>query len=93
MVLLNKIERTQYLSYMIKNASKNYIEQPAKGWIKDENQFMEINYFDGSPFPESISRNTVGRESDSEDDEDGYISSSDDESIEGDESDTEWEPK
>lgn len=80
---------------MIKNASNNNIEQPEKGWMKDENQFMEINYFDGSPFPENIARSTELRENnDSEDDEDN-ISSSDDECNEcdDDESDTEWQPK
>lgn len=93
-VLKNKIERTQYLSQMIKNASLNHIGDPTKGWIIDENGDMEINYFTGNPFPDSIAKITIN-ESEPEDEED-YISSSDYDSNDDDEvedSNDEWDPK
>lgn len=43
-ILLNKVERTKYLSKIIKSTTGNSIERPEKGWTVNENQFMEINY-------------------------------------------------
>lgn len=90
-VLLNKVERTKYLSRSIKNAANNAIEQPEKGWIINENEFMEIDYFDGDPFPE-ITMDEKNYES--EDDENAHISEDEsDESDEYDKSDEEWQPE
>lgn len=94
-VLLKKIERTEYLSDMIKNASNNDIGQPQAGWLVNENGF-EIDYFDGNPFPENImeipleqQKNDNGNNSDDEE----WNYSSNDECDDTEETDDEWEPK
>lgn len=79
---------------MIKNASCNHLKEADKGWISDENGYLEIDYFSGNPYPESIANITFNnQEEESEDEECAYNSSSDDESDDMDESDDEWEPK
>lgn len=100
-VLLNKVVRTKYLSKIIKSATENSIERPGKGWMVNENQFMEIDYFDGDPFPEDIvEENNFEPEDDENDenDENDYYSDNEsdeyeksDESDEFDGSDEEWQ--
>lgn len=91
-VLQNKIERTQYLSKMIKNASRNHIGDPTKGWVLDENGDMEINYFTGNPFPDNIAKIPLDENKYEPEDENGYISSSDYDSFdeEAEDSGDEW---
>lgn len=93
-VLLKKIERTDFLSKMIKNATSNNIGQPTTGWMYDENGDMQLEYFSGNPFPENISQIPIDRSQNDDDDEDGSVCSSSDEEIDEDEeSEDEWVPK
>lgn len=39
---------------MIKCSSQNIIDTPEKGWLTNENGELEIEYFTGSPYPETI---------------------------------------
>lgn len=90
-VLLNKVERTKYLSKIIKSATENSIEEPEKGWTVNENQFMEINYFDGDPFPDHIADEISSESEDDDDDENYYSENESDVSDECSESDDEWQ--
>lgn len=89
-VLLNKIARTEYLSEIIKNASNNIIEQPKTGWII-ENGDMQIEYFNGNPFPETITTISLNDQNNDSDNAEDFFSSSDDELNDPEESDEEWE--
>lgn len=95
-VLLKKIERTQYLSQMIKKSTDNYIVLAEKGWLVDENQEMEIEYFSGNPFPDTIANIRLDDSGDdSEKEEDICLSSDDESDLEDgcdDDSDEEWKP-
>jgi hypothetical protein len=53
-VLKNKIERTNYLSRLLKNSTLNNvdIDDPGQhGWIIEEDQFV-IDFFNGPQYPE-----------------------------------------
>lgn len=78
---------------MIKNAFEKLIGLPEKGWIFGEDGYMEIDYFGGNPFPENIANISFDEDIDETEDEDGYLSISDDEFDESEDSDEEWEPK
>lgn len=56
-VLMNKIKRTQSLTRMIKSSSNNLIQPPeaVDGYCLSENNMFAIEYFDGYPYPQSIS--------------------------------------
>lgn len=78
-VLDKKIIRTNYLAYMIKHATQNTINSPTEGWSINECGKMIIDYFEGDPFPRSITDITPEPDAD-EDLIDDSISSEDDES-------------
>lgn len=88
-VILNKAHRTRYFAHVIKNASDNFIEKPSDGWTINEKNEMEIEYFSGDSYPDSIANIECDEQCD-EDNEALYSSSDDDES---DISDDEWLPK
>lgn len=93
-VLLHKMQRTQYLAQMIKHSTDGHIAQPESGWIIDENGTMEIDYFDGNPFPENITTTSFDEnEDDPEESEYASYSSADDEVDDMKDSDDDWEPK
>lgn len=91
-VLMNKIERSQYLARMMKNSVNGTIDKPGIGWILSETGDIEIDYFSGDPFPEDVATLPIDLQEDSEDEEGGHLSSSDEEYDERDDSDDEWEP-
>ena len=90
-VLLKKIERTEYLSRMIKSASNKNIAEPQKGWLVNENGEFEIDYFEGDPFPQTITEISSEVQIDDTDDEECQVSS-DDEFDDGEDTDDEWLP-
>jgi hypothetical protein len=60
-VVVNKIKRTNYLTRLIKNADRNFIEDidPSDhGWIKLQNK-IEIQFYDGNQFPENLASRAV----------------------------------
>lgn len=85
-VLLKKLQRTSTLAKMIKCSSNNIIVMLKDGWIINDRGEMEIDFFDGNPYPENITDISIDTNNEEEnDDEDVYCSS--DESDESDESD------
>lgn len=89
-VLLKKIERTSYIAQIIKSSSRNIIETPKSGWFVNENGELEVEYFSGSPYPETIAEMTC--DDDSDNDETFQFSSDDDEECEENLSDDDWNP-
>lgn len=85
-VLLHKIERTIYLARMIKCSSENFFGVPQKGWMANENGELEIEYFSGAVYPESIADMTYADENSDNDDE-CQRSSDDEEDSDGNSSD------
>lgn len=65
-VLLNKINRTDHLAQIIKNANNDTISESGDGWYINENGIMEIEYFDGDQFPDNVTQITEKNEEDSE---------------------------
>lgn len=79
---------------MIKNSTKNIIEKPKDGWLVNENDEMEIDYFADNAYPNVVDEIQIrDEEDDTEDDENGYISSSDEDEYHNEGSDDEWIPK
>lgn len=87
-VLMKKIERSQYLARMMKNCVNGTIDKPGIGWISSDTGDIEIDYFSGDPFPEDVATLPIDIQGDSED-EGGYLSSSDEQYDERDDSDDE----
>lgn len=78
-VLMKKIFRTKILTAIIKNARDQTIDiDLTTGWRINENNKLEIEYFSGSTYPENITEETTDSNSDDEND---YISESDDSDI------------
>lgn len=90
-VLLKKIERTEYLSHMIKYACNKDIAEPRSGWIVGNSGEFQIEYFTGNPFPEIVTKISFEDEQDDTDDEEVACSSNDE--FDDGESDDEWNPK
>lgn len=82
-VLFKKIQRVVYLANMIKCSNENRIGRTEGGWILNECNEFEIDFFDGSPFPDLITNISIDNpkdnddDEDNEDDEDEYFDSSD----------------
>lgn len=78
-VLYKKIQRANYLAKVMKDSNQNTIEnRPESGWILNEFNELEIEYFEGSPYPEHITEISIDNLSDEEDEsEDAYFSSND----------------
>lgn len=55
-VLLNKINRTDHLAQIIKNANNDTISESTDGWYINENGIMEIEYFNGDQFPDDVTQ-------------------------------------
>lgn len=81
-VLLNKIKRTNFLANMVKSSSKTTMDLNALecGWIMNADNELEIEYFNGNPYPETITDMASGDVSDNEEEEEAetYLSSDDD---------------
>lgn len=90
-VLLNKMKRTNYLAEIIKHSTENIIKTPKEGWIMNENNEMEIEYFACSPYPEDIANIMIADDTDEEDSNIHVSSSDDDESYSDDFEDGEWD--
>lgn len=89
---MKKIERTEYVSQMIKSSYNSKIGLPTSGWIVGENGEFQIDYFTGNPFPESVANFPVEcQNEDTENEEESC--SSDDEFDDGEDTDDEWTPK
>lgn len=69
-VLCKKIQRANYLAKIIKSCNQNFIDSPEGGWTINECNEMEIDYFDGNPFPENITNISIDHSPDGENDED-----------------------
>lgn len=82
-VLMRKIDRTNILTAIIKNARDNVMHiQLTNGWNINENMKIEIEYFPGSPYPADITEVEINSNSvDDDDEEDYYRSESDDSDI------------
>lgn len=60
-VLRNKIKRTNYITRLIKNADKNFVEEQdpcINGWFKNGCQF-DIEFFHGDQCPENLASEAV----------------------------------
>lgn len=75
LVLCKKIERATYLARMIKSSNKNIFDEPRDGWKLNESGELEIDYYTGSPYPETIT--DLACSEDSQDEEEFELSSSD----------------
>lgn len=76
-VLLRKIHRTKIITSVVKNACKNVLDlQLTDGWHIDDNMKITIEYFTGSPYPDNLGDITINETSD--DEEESYVSESDD---------------
>lgn len=76
---------------MIKFAHANTISTPEIGWLKNELGELEIDYFNGNPYPESITDIVATDNMDiSDSEEEQQFSSEDDEESEGNSSDDDW---
>lgn len=53
-VFLKKIARTNYLTQLIKCSSKNHISAPKNGWVMNERNELELDYFVGDCYPTNI---------------------------------------
>lgn len=60
----------------MKCCNENSIGKPKSGWIINECNEMEIDYFDEDPYPEHITEISGDDSTDEEDNEDVHISSS-----------------
>lgn len=87
-VLINKIERSNYLARMIKYSHANTISTPEIGWLKNELGELEIDYFTGNPYPESITDIVPEDNSDTEDEL--QFSSEDEENSDENSIDDDW---
>lgn len=82
-VLCKKIQRSEFLANMIKHSNQNTIDIPENGWILNQQNEMEIEFFEGNPFPDDITNlsfENSNYENDNEEDdenEDAYFSSED----------------
>lgn len=77
---------------MVQNSNKNYIEQAKDGWILNYQNELEIDYFSGSAYPDSIA-NIPTDDEDDEIDDSAIVSSDDEDEDDYDDSDEEWLPK
>lgn len=84
-VLLKKIQRTNILTALIKNACNPNIDIDLNnGWYINENKKIAIEYFDGSPYPGDITEIISIDNSDDKNDDENV---EDDCAIESDDSD------
>lgn len=90
-VLINKINRTNYLARMIKCSSQNIIDAPENGWFMNESGELEIEYFTGSPYPETIT--DIACAEIGEEEEETRVSSDDEGESDEDADDEDWNPK
>lgn len=92
-VLEKKIARTSYLTQIMKRCSENIIGTPKNGWLINENNEFEIDYFDGSCYPTSITDIASAHDSEEEDEsEQLYLSSEDEDEDHDDFDDNDWTP-
>lgn len=89
-VLVNKIARVDYLTRILKSPCESIIGAPDSGWQTNDGK-LEIRYFSGSPYPESIADMTCSDDSDN--DEEFQLSSGDEEESDHDSSDDDWSVK
>lgn len=84
-VLLRKIHRKKILTSIIKKACNNVVDLPLhNGWYIDDNSRLMIEYFTGSPYPDSLPDISIKEASD---EEEYYVSESDDSDAYDDEDD------
>lgn len=79
-VLKRKIDRVKILTMIIKKASQQAMNiQLTNGWYVNENGKMEIEYFEGNPYPSDVAEVTINESNDANEEEenDNYISESD----------------
>lgn len=78
-VLVNKIERANYLARIIKTCNQNnlwFADPGNHGWIKNSNNQFEIDFYSGPQFPEVIEKE-VHNLNEASSDEESDISLSD----------------
>lgn len=62
----------------MKGCNQNVIDKPESGWILNEHNELEIEYFEGNPYPEHVTDISIDNSTDEEDEnETAYFSSSD----------------
>lgn len=78
---MKKIDRTNILTAIIKRACEQKIDiQLTNEWFVNEDMKMEIQYYSGCAYPENIPETAMNDDSD-DDEENDYISESDDSDI------------
>lgn len=77
-VLYKKIQRANYLAKVMKSCNQSIIDRSQSGWILNEHNELEIEYFEGNPYPENVTDISIDNSTDEEDeDENAYFSSGD----------------
>ena len=75
-----KVKRTEYWTQMIRDSTQNIIQQAFDGWQLNDDNELEIQYFNGNPYPDNIANISIDEKDDAEDDEEeddnAYASSS-----------------
>lgn len=77
----------------MKLSSENTIIRSTDGWLINENNEMEIEYFSGNPYPDNIANMPIDENDDIDDNSQLNVSSSDEEHNDNDDDeDDAWEP-